>query len=258
MDALEALRLQIEWGADEALADEPLDRLAISTRASVAPNPASPAAPPRPSNTLVAAGLPPAQRARDIAAACQTLDELRAALAGFDGCPLSGTATNLVFSDGNPAAGLMLVGDPPGAEEDRAGKPFAGPSGQLLDRMLASIGINRTNCLISSIVFWRPPGNRAPTDAELQTCLPFLQRQIALARPRHLVLLGALAAKTLTGNPAAITRTRGKWLELPLPGLDAALPTLPMLAPAFLLGTPRAKRDAWADWLSLRRNIDKS
>lgn len=258
MDALEALRLQIEWGADEALADEPLDRLAISTRASLAPTPASPAAPPRPSNTLVATAPSPAQRARDIAAACQTLDELRAALAGFDGCPLSGTATNLVFSDGNPAAGLMLVGDPPSAEEDRAGKPFAGPSGQLLDRMLASIGINRTNCLISSIVFWRPPGNRAPTDAELQTCLPFLQRQIALARPRHLVLLGALAAKTLTGNPAAITRTRGKWLELQLPGLDTALPTLPMLAPAFLLGTPRAKRDAWADWLSLRRNIDKS
>ena len=256
MDALEALRLQIEWGADEALADDPVDRLAA---APARPPPAI--APPPPAATPVtplrAPALPPAQRARDLAAACNTLDELRAALASFDGCPLSVTATNLVFNDGNPASDLMLIGEAPGAEEDRAGKPFVGPSGQLLDRMLASIGIDRTKCLITNIVFWRPPGNRTPTDAEVQICLPFLHRQISLVRPRHLVLIGGPAFKALTGNPAGITRTRGKWLQLQVPGLDTAIPTLPTLHPAYLLRTPGAKRDAWADWLALRRSSDR-
>ena len=264
MDALEALRLQIEWGADEALADAPVDRLASAeprppTARPIAVAAAPPA--PRPSATrqpAAATALPAAQRARDIAASCHTLDALRAALAAFDGCPLSITATNLVFNDGNPDAGLMLIGEAPGAEEDRAGKPFIGPSGQLLDRMLASIGIDRTKCLITNIVFWRPPGNRTPTDAEVQVCLPFMHRQIALVRPRHLVLVGGLAHKALTGNAVGITRARGKWLQLQVPGLDAAIPTLPTLHPAYLLRNPAAKRDAWADWLLLRRSMDKS
>ena len=261
MDALEALRLQIEWGADEALADAPVDRLASAEpRPPAAPRAAAPPPrqPPPPIATLQPATLPAAQRVRDIAASCRTLDELRAALAAFDGCPLSITATNLVFNDGNPDADLMLIGEAPGAEEDRAGKPFIGPSGQLLDRMLASIGIDRTKCLITNIVFWRPPGNRPPTDAEIQVCLPFLHRQIALVRPRHLVLVGGPANKALTGNPGGITRMRGKWLQLQVPGLDAAIPTLPTLHPAYLLRTPAAKRDAWADWLSLRRSMAKS
>ncbi len=265
MDMLEALRLQIEWGADEALVDEPVDRLAIAgarpatppRAVAVRPTPPSPVATLQPAGPA-ATGLPLAQRARDIAASCRTLDELRAALAAFDGCPLSITATNLVFNDGNPAADLMLIGEAPGAEEDRAGKPFVGPSGQLLDRMLASIGIDRTKCLITNIVFWRPPGNRPPTDAEVQVCLPFLHRQIALVRPRHLVLVGGPSFKALTGNAAGITRMRGKWLQLQVPGLDAAIPTLPTLHPAYLERTPAAKREAWADWLSLRRSMDKS
>jgi DNA polymerase len=216
MDVLEALRLQIEWGADEALAELPLDRLAAPPpRAPAAAPPLAASRPPAPRPApappalLPVAGNAQAQRARDIAAACTTLEELRAALAGFDGCPLSATATHLVFNDGNPQTDLMLIGEGPGADEDRAGKPFVGKSGQLLDRMLASIGLDRTKCLITNVVFWRPPGNRTPTDAEVQTCLPFLHRQIALVRPKRLVLVGGLSAKALTGNPAGILRSRG-------------------------------------------------
>jgi DNA polymerase len=195
-------------------------------------------------------------RAVEIASRCMTREELRAALEGFDGCPLSATATNLVFADGNPDAGLMLVGEGPGAEEDRAGRPFVGPSGQLLDRMLASIDLDRTKLLITNLVPWRPPGNRNPTDNEVLICLPFLLRHIALTRPRRLVLLGALATKAILGGPAGIRRSRGKWVEARIPGLPSPIPTLPMLHPAYLLRTPGAKRDAWTDLITLRHALD--
>ena len=195
-------------------------------------------------------------RAQEIAAAARTLAELRAAMAAFDGCPLSATATNLVFADGNPEAGLMLVGEGPGAEEDRAGKPFVGPSGQLLDRMLASIGLDRTKLLITNLIPWRPPGNRNPTDNEVLTCLPFLLRHIALVRPRRLVLLGALATRALTGSATGITRMRGRWVDVAIPGLAEKVPALPMLHPAYLLRTAGAKRLAWADLVQLRRMLD--
>lgn len=256
MDALTALRLQIEWGANEALADLPVDRLAgavpIAGPAAVAvvevPRPVAVAAPKR--------ALPgPALRAKEIAEACATTDELRGALAAFEGCALKDTATNLVFADGNPASGLMLVGEGPGAEEDRAGRPFVGPSGQLLDRMLASIALTRADCLITNLIPWRPPGNRNPTDAETQMCLPFLLRHIALVRPRRLVLLGALSAKAVLGGSLGILKMRGKWVPAAIPGLDTPVPALPMLHPAYLLRTPGVKRDAWADWLLLQRTI---
>ncbi len=254
--ALAALRLQIEWGADEALEMAPVDRMVI--RAPAPPRPMTPP-PQRPVAAPAPVAVPPpaSQSARDIANAANTFEELRAALAGFDGCPLSHTATKLVFADGNADSGLMLVGEGPGAEEDRAGLPFVGPSGQLLDRMLASIGLDRTKCLITNLIPWRPPGNRNPTDAEVMTCLPFLLRHIALVRPRRLVLLGKLSASALTGNKAGILRMRGKWTEVHVPGLPAPIPALPMLHPAYLLRTPGAKRDAWADLLLLRRTIDK-
>jgi len=253
MDALDALRLQMEWGADEALEAAPLDRLAPSA----APAPVAAAAPRAAARPVAAVPRPaPVQRAQDVAAAATTLEELRAALAGFDGCALAATATNLVFSDGNPDAGLMLVGEGPGAEEDRAGKPFVGPSGQLLDRMLASIGLDRTRYVITNLIPWRPPGNRNPTDSEVLICLPFLLRHIALVRPRRLVLLGALASRAVLGGSAGITKLRGKWVTASIPGLDAPLPALPMLHPAYLLRSPGAKRDAWADLLLLRRTLD--
>jgi DNA polymerase len=231
MDALAALRLQIEWGADEALADAPVAQ-------GRAPS------------------LPQALRAQQIAGAARSLAELRAALAGFDGCALATTATNLVFADGNPQSGLMLVGEGPGAEEDRAGKPFVGPSGQFLDRMLASIGLDRSRYLITNLIPWRPPGNRNPTDNEVLICLPFLLRHIALVQPRRLVLLGALATRAILGGNAGIRRLRGRWVPASIPGLDAPVPALPMLHPAYLLRTPGAKADAWADMLLLRRTLD--
>lgn len=258
-DALAALRLQIEWGADEALDAEPIDRLVVraASQAPARPLPPTPAKAPAPRAVPPPVVLPaPAQRARDLAEAAGSLEALQAALAGFDGCPLSTTATNLVFGDGAPDSGLMFIGEAPGAEEDRSGKPFVGPAGQLLDRMLASIGLDRTRYYITNIVPWRPPGNRNPTDAEIQACLPFIQRHIALIRPRQLVLLGKIATTALTGNATGITRLRGKPVAVAVPGLADPVPTLPMLHPSYLLRTPGAKREAWADLLLLRRTID--
>jgi uracil-DNA glycosylase family 4 len=133
-----------------------------------------------------------------------------------------------------------------------------GKSGQLLDRMLASIGLDRSKFLITNVVFWRPPGNRTPTDTEVQACLPFLHRQIALVRPKHLVLVGGLAAKVFTGSATGILRQRGKWVQVQVPGLPDPLPALPTLHPAYLLRSPGAKRDAWADLVLLRRTLDNS
>jgi len=261
MDAFAALKLQLEWGADEALAETPVDRLG-GTRVIAPPRRAAASAAPPARASMGPAASPgfapvgPAARAADIAAAAGTFEELRAALAAFEGCALAATATSLVFADGNPDAGLMFVGEAPGAEEDRAGRPFVGPSGKLLDRMLASIGLDRNGFLITNLIPWRPPGNRNPTEGEVLLCLPFLLRHIALARPRHLVLLGSLATKALTGSNAGIRRMRGKWLEIKVPGLPEPLPALPMFHPAYLLRTAGAKRETWADLLALKRRLD--
>ncbi len=266
MDAWAALLLQMEYGADEALDDQPVTRLraavsappAARRPAPVPPRGAMPTAAPQqaPSAAPSATPLGAPQRAQLLADAATTRAALQAALAQFDGCALAATATRLVFADGNPESGLMLVGEGPGAEEDRAGLPFVGPSGQLLDRMLASIGLDRTQCLITNLSPWRPPGNRNPTDAEVAACLPFLLRHIALVRPRRLVLLGALAARAVLDTKTGITRLRGSWTQARIPGLEAPVAALPMLHPAYLLRNPGAKRDAWADLLQLRRGLD--
>jgi len=253
MDALAALSLQIAWGADEALDDAPVDRTrpaaqAAPVAARVAAIKPAPPAPPPPRATPVA-------RAHDVAAAAATPAELRAALAAFTDCPLAATATNLVFADGNASAGLVLVGEAPGAEEDLSGTPFVGASGQFLQRMLASIGLDRSHLLITNLIPWRPPGNRAPTDAEVLMCLPFLQRHLVLLRPRIVVTLGALSTHALTGTDTGIRKLRGKWRTLALEGYAARL--LPMLHPAYLLRTPAAKKDAWADLIALRRALDE-
>ena len=272
MDALAALRLQIAWGADEALDDLPLDR----TRAAVAvrrpqvarvADPGVAAAPVVAAEVVAAVAAPvrvapvlagaaalatPVVQAQEAAAAAGTREALREALAGFAPCPLRDTAGHLVFFDGNPDAGVVLVGEVPGAEEDRAGMPFAGPAGQLLDRMLGSVGLDRTTVAMTMLVPWRPPGGRLPTDGEVAMCLPFLQRHLALLRPRVLVPLGALATRAVTGNSLGIRRLRGRVAEAAVPGLEASAVVLPMLHPAHLLRTPGAKREAWADLLQLR------
>jgi len=257
MDALTALRLQIEWGADEALVEHPLDHL---TPVNSAPAPARPTAPLplKPAPAAPPKPIPAGEQAQHVAAQAQSREELRRMLEQFDACPLRQTATKLVFADGNPDSGLMLVGEAPGAEEDLAGLPFVGTSGKLLDRMLASIGLDRSQYLITNLIPWRPPGNRPPTDMELAQCLPFLIRHIELTRPRHLVLLGALASQALTGRTDGIRRLRGQWLELNFPGLSQPVPTLPMFHPAYLLRTHAAKREAWSDLISLKLALARS
>ncbi|MCA3364765.1 MAG: uracil-DNA glycosylase, partial [Roseomonas sp.] len=195
-----ALALQCAWGADEALMESPADRLAVREAPSRAP-PArpTPESAPRPIRAapVAPASAPPAlARAEALAEAATDLAALKAAIAAFDGSPLRETATNLVFGEGITEAGLMLIGEAPGADEDRAGRPFVGASGQLLDRMFASVGLSReSNFYITNILPWRPPGNRTPTDAEVALFLPFLRRQVALIRPKRLVLVGGVAAK---------------------------------------------------------------
>jgi uracil-DNA glycosylase len=195
-----------------------------------------------------------AASARELAAAATTLDELKDAIARFEGLSLKATATNLVFADGNPEARLMLIGEAPGAEEDRRGLPFVGAAGQLLDRMLAAIGHDRTNSYITNIVNWRPPGNRKPSPAEMALCQPFIDRHIALVNPALIVLLGDTAAKTLTNRTEGITRLRGKWFTWPKPD-GGTIPVLPTFHPAFLLRSPSQKREAWMDLLTAKRKL---
>jgi uracil-DNA glycosylase family 4 len=255
--ALALLQWQIEMGADEAIGPEAIDRLALDPLAAKPPAPrakaaSASAAPPR---ALTESAAEPVQSARALAARAETIDALEAAIAGFDACPLKRTATNTVFADGNPAAPVMIVGEAPGADEDRIGKPFVGRAGQLLDRMLAAIGLDRTGVQITNVIYWRPPGNRKPTAAEIASCLPFVFRHIVLSRPKVLVLAGGTAASTLLDTPDGITRLRGRWFDLAIPGLDATLPALPMFHPAYLLRTPERKREAWRDLLALQAKL---
>ena len=251
---LAALRWQVEAGADEAIGEEPVDRYAAIASASegrpAAPAPAAAAgarAPPAPLPAATAA----LQSARTLAAAARSVAELAEALAAFDGCPLKRTATNLVFADGNPEARIMLIGEAPGADEDRLGKPFVGVSGQLLDRMLACIGLDRRSAYITNVIFWRPPGNRPPTAAEIAACLPFVERHIELVSPEVLVLLGAASAQTLLARNDGITRLRGRWFPFESTGMARPVPVMPVYHPAYLLRQPAQKRAAWRDWLAI-------
>ena len=193
--------------------------------------------------------------ARALATAAGSLSALQAAVEAFEGCALKATATHTVFSDGNPAAALMVIGEAPGAEEDRQGKPFVGPAGQLLDRMLAAIDLDRTTAYISNVLFWRPPGNRQPSSAEIAACLPFVYRHIALVQPKVLVMAGGTAAKALLDTTQGIMRLRGTWTELTVPGLPEPLPTLATYHPAFLLRQPAMKRDAWKDLIQVKKRL---
>ena len=256
--ALALLQWQVEMGADEAIGATPLDRLAApAPRPAPAPRAAAPtqakiAAPPR---ALTDSAAEPVQSARLLAAQAKTVAALAALVAGFDACPLKRTATNTVFADGNPNAPVLIVGEAPGADEDRIGKPFVGRAGQLLDRMLAAIGLDRTGVQITNVIYWRPPGNRKPTAAEIASCLPFVFRHIVLSQPKVLVLAGGTAASALLDVTDGITRLRGHWFDLAMPGLAAPLPTLPMFHPAFLLRSPERKREAWRDLLALQARL---
>jgi uracil-DNA glycosylase family 4 len=267
--ALALLQWQIEMGADEAIGDIALNRLASpppTPKPAIPLTAARPLAPPpsyqqamvtAPPRALTESAAAPVQSARLLAAQATTIDALGALIAGFDACPLKRTATNTVFADGNPAAPVMIIGEAPGADEDRIGTPFVGRAGQLLDRMLAAIGLDRTGVQITNVIYWRPPGNRKPTAAEIASCLPFVFRHIALSRPKVLVLAGGTAASALLPMSEGITRLRGRWFDLAVPGLAEPLPTLPMFHPAYLLRTPERKREAWRDLLALKAKLDE-
>lgn len=259
----EILRWQIEAGADEAIADAPQNRYARPRAAGpqAAPQAERPAPRPKPAPAPALPGFAPAgatparQTAHALAASAKTLDELKAALAEFDECALKRTATNLVFADGNPEAEVVFVGEAPGAEEDRQGLPFVGKAGQLLDNMLAAIGLDRNSAYITNILFWRPPGNRQPTSGEIAACLPFVERHIELLSPKILVLLGGTAAKTLLARNEGIMRLRGRWFNYATPGLSRPLPAIPTFHPAYLLRSPGQKRAAWHDFLAIRDRL---
>jgi uracil-DNA glycosylase family 4 len=197
------------------------------------------------------------ESAREIAAGCRSIAELEAALATFDGCALRETALNLCFADGNPAAEVMLIGEAPGAEEDRRGKPFVGPSGQLLDRMLATIGLDRGSVYITNVIYWRPPGNRTPTQAETAACQPFLERQIELIRPKLIVFVGGIAARGLLGVKEGVTKLRGRRLIYTTAD-GRPIPAMVMFHPAYLLRQAAQKRLAWRDLLAMRRLLDET
>ena len=190
-----------------------------------------------------------------LAKTATTLDELAAALESFEGCGLKKTAKSTVFSDGVSSARIMLVGEAPGQDEDRTGKPFVGRSGQLLDAMMATIGLSRAdNLYIANVIPWRPPGNRAPSVDELETCKPFIMRQIELVAPEIIVLVGGTSAKTLLNTETGITRLRGKWQTLEIGGRD--IPALPFFHPAYVLRRPETKIDVWADLCALKQKLD--
>ncbi|HRO31925.1 MAG TPA: uracil-DNA glycosylase [Brevundimonas sp.] len=194
--------------------------------------------------------------ARSLAAGAATLQDLAGAIAAFQGCPLRGMgASQAVFARGDPAAPVLIVGEGPGAEEDRAGQPFVGKAGQLLDRMLEAAGLTG-RVFITNTVFWRPPGNRAPTPQEQAVCAPFVERAFALLKPRVVLLLGASAAKSVLQADEGIMRLRGQWREWRLNEGDVSAPVMPTLHPAFLLRQPLAKRLAWADILSLTARLE--
>lgn len=255
------LRWYIDAGLDETIGEAPVNRFAAS----------EPAPPPAPAVAPAIAGVRPAPQpaapiprhadhhtpgtATHIASGCASLAELRSALEAFDGLPLKQTAATTVFGDGNPDASVMCIGEAPGQEEDRQGLPFVGPSGKLLDRMLASIGLDRSTAYITNVVPWRPPANRKPTPDEVAVCLPFITRHIELVDPQVLILFGGAAASALLARHEGINRLRGRWYDYSSPGLPRPVPALATFHPAYLLRTPEAKRGAWRDLLMAKRRL---
>ncbi|MBI1220510.1 MAG: uracil-DNA glycosylase [Rhodobacteraceae bacterium] len=250
--ALAALAWQVELGADEAIGEEPVNRFdavePVAPRAAATPDFSQN----NPAPTVPAAD--PVAVARAAAVAARTLAELHEAIAGFELCELKKGARNTVFADGNPAARVLILGEAPGREEDLEGRPFVGRAGQLLDRMLAAIGLDRTSpdpahaVYITNVMPWRPPANRDPSPQEIAMMLPFVERHIALVAPQVLILMGNTPCAAILGR-RGILRLRGQWQTA------LGLPVLPMTHPAYLLRTPSAKREAWADLLDLQAKL---
>ena len=252
-DPLATLAWLVEAGADEAIQETPVNRLK-------APAPPPPVAPMRapaaaPASTAAPVAGDNIGSAMATAAAATNLAELKAALESFEGSALKRMATNTVFADGVAESRIMLIGEAPGRDEDRIGKPFVGRAGQLLDKMLASIGLDRSgNVYITNVMNWRPPDNRDPSPEEAASCLPFLRRHIELASPQVIILLGAVAARHVVGVSDGIMKLRGRWMEYRVG--DRMVPLMPTLHPAYLLRQPSHKKLAWRDLQSVRDRIE--
>jgi len=256
-DILSYLQWYMDSGVDETISDETLDYFAVSPKA-ISLSSGRPGTPPDAATTKSSRLRPVeeiALRAQQVAESCNSLGELNEAIKNFDGCRLKTTATNTVFSDGNPHRGIMLIGDAPGVDEDRLGKPFALENGRLLDKMFGAIGLTRENDFyVTNILPWRPPGNRLPTPEEITICLPFIKRHIALIAPKILVLLGGTSVSSLLKTDIRITRLRGKWMDCTI--TDPPIPARPLLPPAYLTKQPKSKKDTWQDLLEIKRKIE--
>ena len=259
-DALSTLQWLLEAGAGDAIGEAPVNRL-VAVAPPVPSQIRNPPLPPRPAAPARAAPLPldgdSIANAQAAAAGAQTLAELKAALEAFDGCGLKRTATNTVFADGTPAGGILFIGEAPGRDEDRVGKPFVGRAGQLLDKMLLAIGLDRNvNAYITNVINWRPPDNRDPSPEEAAQCLPFLRRHIELAQPQLIVLLDAVAARHVVGGSEGIMKLRGRWMEYRVG--DRMVPLMPTLHPAYLLRQPAHKKLAWRDLQAIATRMEES
>lgn len=259
MNNLEMLKWQVEMGADEAISESPTDNFAVkkpnpaTTNKTQAPNPEPQALNPEYQTTTPKDA---STKARGLADSCNTLEELKSAVLNFDGCSIKKTATNTVFSDGNPKSEVMFIGEAPGAQEDIEGIPFCGASGKLLDNMLEWIGLKRAeNYYISNTIFWRPPGNRKPTPEEIMTCRPFVEKHIALIKPKLIILIGGTATTALLDTKTGITKLRGKYFNYSNTYLEREIPVGVIFHPSYLLRSPGQKRHTWQDLLSIKAKL---
>jgi uracil-DNA glycosylase len=248
------LRLQMEWGADEALALEPVDRLRAPAVAETRSRLAAPVV--RPVAPIAPPVGTPGERALAAAQGASNLEELRAAIAAFDGCHLRQTASHLVFAEGNPESSLLLIGDPPGREEDRSGHPFAGAEGQLLDQMLASVGLTRDQVMATPLIPWRPPGERPVNASELAMLMPFLHRLIGLLQPERVVIFGAVASRALLGQALPRNRKTIDWSDLRIANMQKTIDSIAVPSLGAMLKTPPLRRDAWMALRRVRRALD--
>lgn len=257
MNPVEMLKFYVEAGVDEALEETPQNRLIVTpimpSTSSAPLTSVSPPMRPRPKTTHA---TPPAvTQAREVADNVKTLVELEAAVREFNGCPLKKTANKTVFCRGNPESKLMLIGEAPGANEDVEGIPFCGQSGQLLDNMLRSIGYDNSNTYITNTTFWRPPGNRKPTAEELDICKPFVEKHIALLKPKLLVLVGGVAIADVLNTNESVGKLRLKFHDYTNKYLDTPIKVLCTFHPSYLLRSPSQKALAWKDWLMVKREL---
>ncbi len=253
------LEWQLAAGIDEAIAEAPTNyfiaKQSLSIVKTESPQPATSIHTAKVHSSATPLHLSPAaanNAARELANNCKTLKDLEEAVRQFDGCAIKKTATKTVFSDGNPQSRIMLIGEAPGAQEDIQGIPFCGASGQLLDKMLQSIGLDRTTVYISNTIFWRPPGNRQPSAHEVATCLPFVEKHIALINPKLLILSGGTATTTLLQKDLSISKLRGKFYDYNNIYLDSAIKTALIYHPSYLLRQPLNKKLAWQDLLLIK------